>query len=157
MTDQISAYPHTERDLLNFWRRVDKSGNCWLWTGATFDERGYGVFTLRRRAVRAHRFIWHAVSGQNIPDGMVVRHRCDNPRCVNPEHLELGTQQENVADRQARDRTARGEVNGNSKLTSSQVLAIRSDLRGARPVAKCFCVSRSIVQKIRQRKVWGHV
>ena len=78
----INSYPHTQRDLDNFWSRVNKAGSsCWLWTGATFDERGYGAFYLRDRTVRAHRFAWFiANASKEMPDGMVVRHSCDHPR-----------------------------------------------------------------------------
>lgn len=155
----ISAYPHTAADVARFNARVQRADGdaCWIWLGPTFDERGYGAFTLRRRAVRAHRFIWHATTGQEIPDGMVVRHSCDNPRCVRPSHLLLGTGQDNVDDRQARGRTARGERAAKAKLTAAQVVAIRADQRGHARVAADYGVARSLVQRIRQRKHWAHV
>lgn len=152
----IAAYPHTQSDLDRFDTRVEKTSKCWNWTGSTF-ENGYGVFTLRRKAVRAHRFAWHVANGRPIPDGLVIMHSCDNRICVNPNHLSLGTPLENVQDRNAKGRTARGEKTAKAKLTSDQVRMIREDTRGHKPVAIEFGVARSLVQRIRQGKGWNHV
>lgn len=100
-----AANGHT--DLLSFeerfWRQVDRRepDACWPWTGATI--KGYGHSHWGREHYYAHRKSWELAFGP-IPDGMVVRHRCDNPPCVNPAHLEVGTQADNVADMIARGR-----------------------------------------------------
>jgi hypothetical protein len=155
----INAYPHTAADVTRFEARVQRTDGdgCWRWTGAKFDERGYGCFTLKRRAVRAHRFAWYVEHGQPMPLGMVVMHICDNPSCVRPSHLVLAPQIENVRDRDAKGRTARGESAGRSKLTDEQVATIRNDPRGHQKVASEYGVARSLVQRIRQRKAWTHV
>ena len=96
--------PRTITDpSIRFWKHVDKSVDCWIWTAARYPN-GYGVFGLSRSALMsAHRFSWTLAHGP-IPPGMCVRHRCDVRTCVRPEHLVLGTQQENLADMSAKGR-----------------------------------------------------
>lgn len=83
-----------------FWSKVDRSGECWLWTGAR-DHAGYGIFCLEGRPhprwVGAHRVAWMLEHGE-IPAAAVAMHTCDNPRCVRPDHLRLGSQSENLRD-----------------------------------------------------------
>lgn len=85
-----------------FWSKVDKGPGCWTWTGAT-QNYGYGAVTIHGLTRRAHRVSWELAHGP-IPDGLHVCHRCDNPPCVNPDHLFLGTAQDNVDDKDAKGR-----------------------------------------------------
>lgn len=114
-----------------FWAKVDKTGDCWVWTGATA-RNGYGVFRIDGRNVGAHRFSFHLATGIT-PGELDVLHACDNPPCVQPDHLFLGTQRDNMADMHAKGRgfipppnPRCGEANNYAKLTWVQVLEIRS-------------------------------
>lgn len=86
----------------SFWGRVDTSGECWLWTGARL-KTGYGVLKRGGRVLKASRVAWALVKGP-IPDGLFVCHHCDNPPCVRPDHLFLGTHLDNMRDRDAKGR-----------------------------------------------------
>lgn len=104
-----------------FWALVDRRGDdeCWPWVGRKQDNgRGmfYGYFG---KGVRANRLAWEIANSTKIPEGCVVRHRCDNSICVNPAHLEIGSQKDNVRDRYERGRAnhVRGRQHGNCKLT----------------------------------------
>lgn len=89
-----------------FWTKVDVRDGCWSWRAAR-NPKGYGVFSCEGRTVSAHRFSYELYNGP-IPSGMVVRHKCDNPPCVNPDHLELGTQADNERDKINRGRYRNG-------------------------------------------------
>lgn len=96
-----------------FWAKVDKSGDCWNWTAARYHVNGYGCFGLNGKIQGAHRVAWQFIRGP-IPRGMWVLHRCDNRLCVRPEHLFLGTHQDNMNDmwRKGRGSPALGKRNG---------------------------------------------
>lgn len=110
------------------WARVQKRPDgCWEWQGYR-DARGYGQIGLGTRnegITSTHRAAW-LVTGGEIPEGMVVRHKCDNPPCCNPDHLELGTHQQNSDDKLARKRQAKGASLPHTKLTDDQVHEIRA-------------------------------
>lgn len=139
--------------------KVKKSseGGCWKWIGSK-DRKGYGRIWNGARTCFAHRASFELFCGP-IPDGMHVCHRCDNPCCVNPKHLFLGTQADNMADRDAKGRQAcqRGASNNRAKLTDSDVLAIRESKEKQRLIAQRFGVSQQIVSCIRTNKRWVHL
>lgn len=132
---------------------IGESG-CWIWTG-TSTSLGYGELRLNKKRHYAHRFSYQIHKGQ-IPDGLVVRHQCDIPACVNPEHLKLGTQRQNVIDSVVRGRANRpkGARNGSAKLTPEQVreafLSNDSDCE----IARRLSVHSSTIRNIRLGRVW---
>lgn len=122
---------------------IDENG-CWLWNGA---RRGkYGLFRFDNKIQSAHRVSYILHKG-NIPDNMVIRHICDNPLCVNPDHLEIGTYQDNYD-----DRNKRGKFN--SKLTGDQVKYILNSTIDIKELSALYNVSIDTIKRIKNGKSW---
>ena len=123
---------------------------CWLWTGTT-NPAGYGRLNVKGKVHLAHRVAWMLRHGE-IPAGMHACHKCDTPGCVNPDHLFLGDNDANHADKCAKGRqgAARGESSGQAKLTDDQVRAIREDQRLARVVAPEYGVTPRYICQLRR-------
>jgi hypothetical protein len=174
-----------------FWSRVDRSGNCWNWIG-TKDRDGYGLFLVHvnpspdpaRICMHAHRYAWKVTYG-DFPDAKVVCHHCDNPSCVRPDHLFLGTIADNNRDRDLKGRTAKGdrhwrfgrkqpfqyrmrfvriepgsrsgERNNRAKLTEPQVKSIIADGRRNTAIAAEYGVTATLIGLIKKGKIWTHV
>lgn len=159
--DKIPS-PLPERTVCNFWRRVDKAGDgdCWNWVGYR-NSYGYGAMTICGKSCRTHRVSFVLHSGQQIPLGMGVCHRCDNTSCVNPAHLFLGAPKDNVADMISKGRKAmvwpRGEQHGHSTLTVEQVRWVKSSGLSQSAMAAQLGVTRTAVHKIISGKNWRHV
>lgn len=134
-------------------------------SGARINDRGYSIVWHAGKPVREHRLVFAQSKGLGLDAiaGKVVRHKCDNPACVNPEHLELGTQAENVLDMLKRGRkapTIRGSAHRCSKLTESDIPEIRKRLSAGesqRSIAKRFGVDQAIIKRISSGKAWSHV
>jgi hypothetical protein len=144
--------------LINRWSPPGQPGDCWQWIGPKFKD-GYGRVNISRstgttatRAIMLLRFGY-------FPPEIEVCHKCDNPGCVNPEHLFLGTPKDNAADKVAKGRQARfiGTANASAKLTPDHVLAIRSSNDSHAALARKYVVSESLIRQIRNRKVWASV
>lgn len=141
-----------------FWKYVDKQSaeNCWLWTAAT-NGVGYGKFYVDGGLVYAHRFSYELHRGQ-IPDGMYVCHSCDVPGCVNPKHLWLGTNADNLADMAAKGRSMHGAKSPHAKLTTDQVREIRrlyaTGRYSKRELGDRFEVRVSNIGLILRRETW---
>lgn len=156
--------PFTAQDADRFWSKVDKSDGCWLWRGALFSN-GYGQVSRTGGGIGAHRVSWFLAYGP-IPDGLFVCHRCDNPPCVNPDHLFLGTAKDNRLDMMSKGKTTRpsqpvrGEMHFWAKLTEDDVRSIR-DLAAIgqtqRAIAGQFHIAPSRVCDIVNRRSWAHV
>ncbi len=134
---------------------MPEPSGCLLWTGAVA-RHGYGCMRWDGRTQASHRLAWVAANGA-IPPEMAVLHRCDVRACINPDHLFLGTQADNMADRDAKGRVGRGETNGLAKLTQKQVLEIRADGRRRREIAAEHGICTATVSRIRRRRAWAHV
>lgn len=133
---------------------------CREWTGWR-DDGGYGRIAVNRRMRPAHVVAWETANGRSVPPGMVIRHSCDNPPCVEPGHLILGSQAQNVADMFARGRCDRtGERNNSAKLTAESVQAIRAKHAVGQSVSSLsreYGISESQVKNIVTRKQWKEV
>lgn len=144
-----------------FWTKVDRSpghgprGDCWRWTGAVNDD-GYGSVGVDRHVVGAHRVAYQLGVGV-IPEGAQVLHRCDNPACVRPDHLFLGTHADNMCDMAAKDRSTHGERSARHKLTEAEVRAIRADPRPQVRIAAELGVAPAYISQIKSRKIWRRV
>lgn len=135
-----------------------ESSECWPWRGH-INHDGYGRFIWEGRLQMAHRIMIARTSGP-IPPGQVVRHLCHNPSCCNPSHLLLGSQADNVADRQAAGRTAIGVAKSNAKLTDDAVWYIRTHWKlneTLGTLSERFAVSTITVLKAARRETWAHV
>lgn len=161
----------TQYDLDRFNSKVQKTGQCWNWTAGT-DSSGYGKFSLKNRSLKASRFAFLVANG-SLPK--VVRHTCDNRLCVRPDHLLPGDHHDNNLDTRERGGVTRtspvhaptkrlkrtdGERNGRAILTAAQVSEIRtryasSERTSLRMLAKEYGVSKSLIQRIIQRKIWN--
>lgn len=139
-----------------FWDKVefDHPSKCWHWT-AFRSPRGYGRVADGKRSSRgAHCVAWELWNESDVPSGKVVMHRCDVPSCVNPYHLQIGTQRDNMRDAAAKGRLPRqrGDANGLSKLTDADVVAIRARPKSESNIAVAaeFCVSHQLISRVRR-------
>ncbi len=143
-----------------FWEKVRKADGdgCWEWL-AHRNARGYGTFSTATRVHRlAHRVAWELTAGELSADARVL-HRCDNPACVRPSHLFIGTQADNVADmmQKGRGKKALGERSGMSKLTDDVVVEARSTGVSIPELARRVGVHPSTLWKARSGKSWKHI
>ncbi len=147
---------------VRFWAKVRKGIKCWEWQGALVCGYGQLHGGVGKPRYRAHRLSWALHFGP-IPDGLHVLHKCDNTRCVRPDHLFLGTPLDNARDRESKNRgnpvaAGIGEHNPNAKLTGADVLAIRVRLQAGesgRAIADAYQITPTTVSNIKTGKRWG--
>lgn len=151
--------PNTKCDLLS--KYIISSDGCWIYTGST-NQAGYGQFRVNGYLYRTHRLSWEIHNGP-IPAQMKVLHHCDNPKCMNPTHLFLGSQQDNVNDCKFKGRfkSNAGSCNPKAFLNECEVIQIKELLRAGKfsqgEIAHKFKISRSTINNIATGKTWCHV
>ena len=153
----IAALPLAAR--LELRRQINEETGCWEWQG-TVNHKGYGMTSYRGHHTTVHRAAAHAYLGMPLDSPMHVLHRCDNRRCFNPDHLFLGTNLDNVRDRDQKGRRTapRGEASHSAKLTADDVLAIRAALQAKVPhrkIAAQYGVCRKHVYDIAVGDAWA--
>lgn len=141
--------------IARFEAKFTRSDGCWNWTAA-IGGKGYGHFWFEGRPRPASQ-VAHILFVGPIPQGLLVLHKCDNRKCVRPDHLFLGTNRENVDDMVSKNRQAKGVALGTAKLTDDQARAIRSDPRSQRAIGLAFGVSHTVVGQIKSGTIWRHV
>lgn len=136
---------------------AEDAGGCWIFTGSRC-AKGYGLFTLNGRTVRAHRVAYDLSQPQPLAAGQIVLHTCDTRACIRPDHLKAGTVRQNNADRAAKGRSA---APTGRKLTEAAVLDIRASLanrtRSRKSLARQYGVSATLVRMVERRQVWARV
>ena len=148
-----------------FWPKVEKTDGCWIWRGFR-QKAGYGVTTVDRRCWLTHRVAWTLCCGP-IPDGLGVLHHCDNPPCVRPDHLFLGTNADNMADMNRKGRGVIPSLAGSdhpaAKMSETQVLEIRRRYAAREPgfttyrAAEEFGIHQSTAWAIVTRRLWRNL
>ena len=155
------------KDIERFWTKVkveyldDSTPNldaCMVWT-AGFLKDGYGGFWYNGRTMGSHRFIYEQFYNQKLTPEINVCHECDNPACVNPRHLWLGTSQENTFDSYSKGRRAKGVKNGRAKLTEIDVLNIRElfKIKTIGHIMRKYGMGRTTISNIVNNNTWTHV
>ena len=159
MADKMLPINLTEKDIERFWSKVNVKGDddCWEWMAGKTSS-GYGAFYANGRMNRANR-IAYTISNEQIPEKLLVLHKCDNPICCNPGHLFLGTQGDNVRDMwsKGRDNHPVGNRCGSAKLTVDQVIEIRASGGTCRYLADKYGVGKSTIAAIKIYDTWKHV
>jgi hypothetical protein len=167
LPDNSKLVNFTPEQLAKFWSRVKKTESCWIWTGHKLVS-GYGLISLngiRGPTILAHRMSWEIHNGEPLGKRKACHH-CDNPPCVNPEHIFAGSQRDNIMDmvrkkRQNFENNVRGERCHLSKLKEQQVIEIRNSIpssgRGSARIARKYGVSRDLIRLILRRKIWTHI
>lgn len=161
--DVLLEATRDEAFVATFWKRVARSEDCWTWTGGKAGP--YGQLQYRKQRLLAHRFSWVLFTKQDCPQEQVVRHRCDNPPCVRPDHLELGSVAQNVRDTYERHRRATGNPTlgsgrPNALLTDELVVSLRRQARAGQSIhslARNFDVAYSTIYRAIRGNGWPHV
>lgn len=138
-----------------FLRKVIQTDGCWSFVGLR-NKAGYGRVLCRGKMQLAHRVSYELFNGQ-IPNGLCVLHKCDNPQCTNPKHLFLGTNADNNADKAQKGRALKGETHSMAKLSEKQVRKIYSDERPYAIISAEYGISKPQICGIKSGKFWKHL
>jgi len=133
----------------------EPNSGCWLWDACIL-KSGYGQIKAGDKVKYAHRVSYEIYIGK-IPSSKFVCHACDTPSCVNPDHLWLGTHNDNMLDMMTKDRSAKGERSAAAKLTEEQVREIRFDSRVQQTIAEEHGVDQTLISQIKLGKIWKHI
>lgn len=148
----------SKKHLTNYITR--KSNNCWFWQRSK-SKQGYGNYCSNGKVYRAHRVSAHLFLKMPLESKKLVLHKCDNPPCVNPEHLFIGTQKDNMIDASKKNKFNRvGTNNGHAKLNPKKIKEIRNRLKNGETqtsIGVTFNVPQSTIWKIKNKVLWGHV
>lgn len=143
-----------------FWSLVIKTEDCWLWTGY-LNPMGYGQIRWSRKMRAASRVAYELTHGPIASPKIMVRHKCDNPPCVRPDHLEIGTAADNSRDMTDRGRQSKGEARYNAKLNADKVRSMRREYKRRvvtlNYLAQKHGISIATAGKVVNRQVWTHV
>jgi len=134
---------------------IDGKTGCWNWKRATRKD-GYVITWYNGSTDYIHRVSYRVFKG-DFDSNFIIRHKCDNPSCCNPDHLLIGSDQDNSTDMVSRDRQAKGSLVGTAKLTEEIVVMIRSLSGSSQQLAKFFDCSKTTIKDIRNNKIWKHV
>jgi hypothetical protein len=157
----------TEKDSIRFWNKVDISGDCWIWTAAK-SSKGYGRFKLNGKLQSPH-VLSYRMHNEFYDNTLQVCHKCDNPSCINPDHLFLGTRSDNMIDCASKNRISqlpswvlekKGENKHISKLTNEQVKEIKMLLKTSIKqveIAEIYSVSNNTIGDIKAGRTWNHI
>ena len=141
-----------------FFNKVDKTGDCWLWIGSTY-ICGYGRMSWNGKTQSSHRISWKLKFGE-IPNNLFVLHKCDEKLCVNPDHLFLGTQRDNILDLVKKGRNAKHHSRKWKQLRKRSIIRIRKlyeEFKNYSKIANIYKVSRVTIMNVVKRKTWKHI
>jgi|JI8StandDraft_1071087.scaffolds.fasta_scaffold59547_2 hypothetical protein len=151
---------YNDKDIKRFWSKTEQHSNgCILWVAGQCGD-GYGWFSLKGKGIKAHRFSWQLANLREIPPGMVIRHKCDTPTCVNPNCLDIGTPKDNMRDMDSRGRRASivGKNNPWARLTIERVNALRELHNGGasyRLLALAAGVKKATIAHLISGRTWN--
>ena len=134
---------------------IDGKTGCWNWKRATRKD-GYGITWYNGSTDYIHRVSYRVFKG-DFDSNFIIRHKCDNPSCCNPDHLLIGSDQDNSTDMVNRGRSAKGSKQGNSKLTEEMIQPIRDSNLSSRVLGSMYNISKSVILDIKNNKIWKHV
>ena len=159
----MSKVPSLEVLRSRMERKTNRTETCWLWTGARDGRKlgqSYGRMLVGKSLMNTNRLAYIVHVGP-IPDGKQVLHTCDNPLCVNPDHLWLGTHDDNMRDKAEKHRAPpsklRGSECGGAKLSEQDIPVIRSDHRSLKTIAKDYGVCFQLISQVKNRRIWKHI